>query len=118
MQDPSQNFPITLIQGATFIMSITWYDPDGNPVDLTGYSARMVWRGTVQDTGNPIIDLSTTNGLITISGSLLTFTVPAATTTTLEDGQQMVYNLFITSPTNIVNPLMAGPSICQGSTIQ
>ena len=33
-------------QGATFPLYIKWQDPDGNPIDLTGYRIRMQIRQT------------------------------------------------------------------------
>lgn len=30
--------------GATFRMNVVWNDPDGNPIDNTGYEARMQFR--------------------------------------------------------------------------
>lgn len=118
--NPSQSFPLTIIQGATFIQIITYYDSDGNLVDLSGYSADMQFRSTVEDTGSPIIDASTGNGLIVINGTAgsITVAIPAATTAGLSDAQQMVYNLFITSPGGIVTALLAGNAVVQGSTIR
>lgn len=120
MQDPSQAVPLTIIQAATFIQAITWFGPDGNPIDLTGYSADMQFRETVEDTGSPIIHISTTGGGITLGGVLgtVTCTVSSTTTSALSNGQQLVYNLFLTSPGGVVYPLMAGPAYVQGSTIR
>lgn len=117
--DPSQNFPLNIIQGATLIQTITYYNPDGSLVNLSGYTAEMVFRTTVQDTGDPIISLSTSSGIV-INGvaGTITFTIPATTTATLTDGQQMVYNLFLTSGAGVVSALLAGPAYVQGSTIQ
>lgn len=118
-QDPSQNFQLNIVQGATLIQTITYYGSSGDPVDLSGYSAEMFFKTTVQDTGSPIISLSTSSGIV-INGptGTVTFTVSASTTSELTDGQKMVYNLFITSPSGIVTSLLAGPALVQGSTIQ
>lgn len=118
INNPSQNFPITIIQGATLSQTLNYFDPNGNPVDLTGYTADMQWRSTVEDTGSPILESSTGNGLIIISGNTLTYSVTSVSTSPLTNGQQMVYNLFITSPGGIVTALLAGPSYVQGSTIR
>jgi len=117
--DASQNFPITLIQGATYTQTITWYNPDGSVVNLSGYTAQMNFRVTVEDTGTPVIQLSTGAGSITINGTAgtVTFTVPASVTQGLSNGQTLVYNLFLTSGTAVVTSLLAGPAFIQGSTI-
>lgn len=120
MNDASQEFPLNIVQGATLIIEITFYDPDGNVVNLTSYTADMIFRKTVEDTGDPIIELSTENGLIVINGTAgtITFTLPANQSVLLFNEQEMVYNLFINSPTNVITPLLAGPAYVQGSTIR
>lgn len=118
--DPSQNIPLSIVQAATFVQQFTWYGPDGTPVDLTGYSADMQFRGTVEDTGIAIIDASTGNGKIVLGGTsgTITVTISSTTTSALADGLQMVWNLFLTSPSNIIYPLAAGPATVFGSTIR
>lgn len=117
--DPSYNVPLQIVQGTTLIRQIQYLDPYGNPVNLNRYTAAMDFRSTVQDTGNPIISLSTSNSSIVINGvaGTVTFTISSTITSTLTDGQKMVYNLFIYSPTNIVTSLIAGPAYVEGSTI-
>lgn len=118
--DPSQNIPLSIVQGATFVQQFTWYGPDGTPINLTGYSADMKFRGTVEDTGIPIIDASTISGGIVLGGinGTVTVTISSTTTSALSDGQQMVWNLFLTSPSNVVYPFAAGMATVYGSTIQ
>lgn len=120
MQDASQNLPITIVQGATLIQTITYLDPNGDVVNLTGYTADMQFRNTVQDTGSPVIELSTGTGSIVINGpaGTVTYTLSSIISSTLNDGQQLVYNLFLYSPTNVVTPLLAGPAVVQGSSIR
>lgn len=118
--DTSQNFPIRIIQGATKVQQITWYNSDGDVINLTGYTAQMMFRATVEDTGDPIISLSTDDGSIVINGpaGTVTFTISSTITAALANGQTMVYNLFLTDDNGIVTSLFAGPSIVQGSTIR
>jgi hypothetical protein len=52
--------PLVIEQGATFRRSFTWYDADGVPVDLTGYTARMMVRGDVDD-ASPVLTFTTEN---------------------------------------------------------
>jgi hypothetical protein len=118
--NPSQNFQINIIQGATLMQTITYYDYSGNIIDLTGYTANMQWRSTVEDTGTPIISLSTSNGLIIISGvkGEVTYIIPSYITSTLSNNQLLKYNLFLTSPGGIVTALLGGQSIVEGTTIR
>lgn len=120
MNDASQNLPLNIIQAATLIKIITYYDKYGNVIDISGYTADMQFRSNVEATGDPIIEASTYNGLIIINGTLgtITISIPSTTTAMLLNGQLMVYNLFITSPGGVVTPLLAGQSIVQGSAIK
>lgn len=58
-------YDITIEAGATFTLSLTYVDDTGAPVDLTGYTARMQLRAAIGDT-TPVIELSTSNGRISI----------------------------------------------------
>ena len=63
---------LTIEQGATFQAVITW-EIDGDPVDLTGYEARMQARQTVKS-DSKVLDLDTDSG-ITLGGVLGTITI-------------------------------------------
>lgn len=52
-------------QGATFSKRLTW-TIDDVPVDLTGYTARMQARIDYKNTCDPIFDITTENGGITL----------------------------------------------------
>jgi hypothetical protein len=52
-------------QGATFTKRLTW-TIDDVPVDLTGYTARMQARTSYSATCDPIFDITTENGGITL----------------------------------------------------
>lgn len=118
--DPSQNFQINIVQGSTYIRQIQYINTLGNQVNLSGYTAQMIFRTTVQDIGSPIISLTTSNSSIVINAvsGTVTFTISSTITGLLNDGQTMFYNLFITSPTGVVTPLLSGPSLVYGSTIR
>lgn len=51
---------LVIEQGSTFNLNITWQDPEGSPVDLTGYSIRMQAREDF-DSPDPIIDFDSDN---------------------------------------------------------
>jgi hypothetical protein len=58
---------ITIEQGATFRKTLTWQDSAGAPIDLTGFTARMMIRQQLKDAA-PLITLTTENGGITLGG--------------------------------------------------
>ncbi len=115
--DSSQNFPLVIPQGATYIRTIEYLDSDEEAINLTGYTALMQFRNTVESEGDPIIELSTSDGTITITAltGLITISIPASTTEALDNALEMVYDLFIYSPTNIATRLLAGNATVSGS---
>lgn len=60
-------YDINCEQGATLRRQIIWRDADGEPVDLTGYSARMHVRETVESSAI-VLECTTENGRITLGG--------------------------------------------------
>lgn len=58
-------YNFTLDQGSTWTLQIVYNDSNGNPVDLTGYTAEMQVRRKF-DSDTPVLTLSTSNGGITI----------------------------------------------------
>jgi hypothetical protein len=52
-------------QGATFSKRLTW-SIDDEPVDLTGYTARMQAKDKVGSTCNPVVNITTENGGISL----------------------------------------------------
>ena len=54
-------------QGATFSKTITW-KIDDIPVDLTSYTARMKAKDKHKTNCDPIVDITTENGGITLGG--------------------------------------------------
>lgn len=92
-------------QGATYQLDITWKQPDGTPVNLTGYTARMQFRRNKRAT-EILFSGTTSNGVITLGGAAgtISITIPAATTDDfsfncavydieLESGGGIVYRL-------------------------
>jgi hypothetical protein len=63
-------YDIILEQGATFDLPLTYRDPAGTPVDLTGYTARMQVREA--PASSVLVEFNsdlTANGFIFITGS-------------------------------------------------
>ncbi len=104
---------IKVRHGATFNPVITWrtVDEDGaaaDPIDLTGYTARMQIRETV-NAATILHTLTTENGGIFLGGVLGTITLfisDADTTGITPDA--CVYDLEIVSPAAQVTSLLAG----------
>ena len=106
----------TIYQGTTWRASLVWRDPLNNPRDLTGYTARMQIRSTI-DAITALADLTTENGGITITAAegqidlLLTDAETAALdfapSSPLMAGQG-IYDLELESPTGEVTRLLQG----------
>jgi hypothetical protein len=75
---------LNIDQGAYWSQEILWEDSNGDPVNLTGYTARMQIRKRVTD-ASAVIELTTTNGRITLGGAAGTIllTIAAADTAAL-----------------------------------
>jgi hypothetical protein len=73
-------YDITIEQGATFTMSLTWKDSTGSPVNITGYTARMQVRTNYEAEDTLVSLVSPTN--ITLGGALGTIAVTIAATAT------------------------------------
>lgn len=78
------------------------------PIDLTGFTARMQIRATINDTA-VIQELTTENGMINISNinKTITITIPA-TTTAAYTFSTAVYSLEMVSSGGQVTPFCAG----------
>ena len=59
-------YNFTMDQGSTWTLQVVYKDSNGNPVNLTGYTAEMQIRRKF-DSENPVLTLSTSNGGITIT---------------------------------------------------
>lgn len=102
-------YDITIEQGADFNLPLTWKDGTGDPIDVSGYTARMQIRENF-DSDDYIISLtSDAGGGITLGGILGTVTVSisAADTATLAQ-VEAVYDLELESPGGYVTRLTQG----------
>jgi len=98
-------------QGATFKRTLTWTDSAKNPRDLTGYTARMHVRSSVDASGT-IIQLTTANarivlGTTTATKGQINLTISATDTAALTPGQY-VYDLELVSGGGEVTRLIEG----------
>src|SRR5215207_9195643 len=100
-------YDFTIEQGATFRRTLTWKDEDGNPIDLTGCTARLkIYRSN----GTDIKLLTTdTDGGITLGGPAGTIELYLSDEATADlDFDTARYVLKITSPNTDVTPLVRG----------
>ncbi len=90
---------ITIEQGAEFLLELTWNDEDGDPIDITGWSAALMVRQNYAD-ATPLVSISSATSAITLGGTAGTIAIdiPAATTATLTSGV-CGYDLKMTDPT-------------------
>ena len=96
-------------QAATWQFSdATWKDANGNPVDMTGYTAKMQIRADHSPTSAPYDVLTTADGTIALGANgVLTINVPAARTVRYSWGVGY-YDFKVTSPAGVVTTLLAG----------
>ncbi len=100
---------IVVEQGTTFTLEVAYEQPEGSPVDLTGWSARMQVRQGHAST-SAVLDLTSLAGSIAVDGTLGTVTVHAIATVTaaLPAPFLGVYDLEIASPDGTVIRLLEG----------
>lgn len=93
----SDIYNITFTQGDTFFRVLTWTNNAKVPHNLTGYTAKMQIRETVESQ-NFVIELTTENGRITLGGAAgtITLTINAADTAKILP-KQYVYDLELIS---------------------
>ena len=79
-------YNFTMDQGSVFTLNLAYEDPDGNPIDLTGFTARMQLRRKFDSTA--VLTLTTSNGGLVITGPTgnILITVTDEQTEDLESG--------------------------------
>lgn len=99
---------LTFPQGATWTLSLAWNDDDGDPINLTGFSAAMQIRQSYAQSATPIVSVSSGSG-ITLGGAAGTIEVrvPATSTDDIRAGRY-VYDLELTSGGGEVTRLVEG----------
>lgn len=104
-------YGLTADQGATFNQVIVWRDPNNNPVNLIGYTARMYINDirTSSVSSSVIETLTTENGSIVLEPSTgsITLTLSAAETSAMPAGKHSYY-LELESDGGEVDRLLAG----------
>jgi hypothetical protein len=101
-------YDIVIEQGATFNLNVRWLDPDDDPVDITGYSARMQVRRTYKSE-DTLLSLTSEDGEIILGGALGTIAVTASAEDTASiDAKSGVYDLELVSPAGVVTRVVQG----------
>jgi zona occludens toxin (predicted ATPase) len=95
-------------QGATLLKPIVWKDSTGAAVNLTGYTAKMqVRQSTSSD--EVLLELSNTNGKLTITPLTGTVTMVFSAATTADiDWKRGKYDLELTAADGTVTRLIEG----------
>ena len=92
----------TLDQGSTFSLSCVYKDSEGNPINLSGYTARSQARETV-DASTTLWNLVSPTD-ITLGGSSgeITLTIPANTTANYPAGKTYFYVLELITGSTVI----------------
>jgi hypothetical protein len=100
-------YDLLIEQGATYSQVITYKD-NGVAVNLTGYTARMQVRATLES-ASTLVELTTANSRIALGGAAgtITLTISATDTAGLTAGRG-VYDLELVSGSGIVTRLLQG----------
>jgi hypothetical protein len=101
------NYNIIIDQGAHFERLITVADPDGDPLDLTGWTARMQIRTEI-DAETVMVELTTENGRISLGGAAGTITLTLTADITEDMDDEGVYDLELIDTYDRVYRLLKG----------
>lgn len=107
------NYQLTIDQGTNFTLTLTWQNPNGTPVDLTGYTAKV---HVVDNLNNrtSLLEFNSVSGgspgtTLTLGGTAGTVTMgltaAASAALTFTDGQ---YAVLVDSPGGVITRLLQG----------
>jgi hypothetical protein len=100
-------------QGADWFFTITYENPNGTPINLTGFTAASQLR-SLPNSPSAVLTLTTQNGGITITGNtgIVSIRATAIQTGAIDEGDY-VYDLEITAPApgSVVTRLIQGQAI-------
>ncbi len=104
--EPVAKLDLCLYRSDNFNHQITWQDSAGNPIDLTGYTAKMQARKNIGNT-NVLMTATEVDGLI-LGGTAGTVDIQLSPAQTNISNQDNVYDLEVTSPAAVVTTLIQG----------
>lgn len=106
-------YNVEIDQGADWFYDVTYEQPAGTPVNITGYTAALQLR-SLPESPSAVLTLTTENGGITITGAsgLVAVHATAVQTRAIDEGTY-VYDLEISSYANppVVTRLVQGQAI-------
>lgn len=103
-------YNVEIDQGADWFFNVTYENPAGTPVNITGYTAALQLRSLPQSP-DAVLSLTTGSG-ITITGATGLVAIHAtANQTRIIDEGDYYYDLEITSNSGIVTRLVQGQAI-------
>lgn len=104
---PAGKQNITVERGATFSLVVTWRDSNGTAINITGYTARMQCRRSVE-ADETLFSLTDSAGLaLGGAAGTITITLTAAQTAAI-DATSGVYDLELVSAGGVVTRLVEG----------
>ena len=107
----ADTYNILIDQGSTYTLALTYKDSAGVPINLTGYTAAMQLRKTV-NSATATLSLSSPSFGIVITGAtgLIDITITATQSRDLV-ADIYVYDLEITSGSGVVTRLIEGSAV-------
>lgn len=100
-------YNVEIDQGADWFLNVTYEQPAGTPVNITGYTSALQLRSLPTD-ATAVLSLSTGSGITITGASGLVAVHATATQTRAIDEGIYYYDLEITSQSNIVTRLIQG----------
>lgn len=102
----AETYNFEIDQGSTFTLPLTWNDAEGDPINLTGFAARMEVRSpNLVD----VFDEFTDGSGITLGGATGTIDVLFESSDTSDyTWRNGVYDIKMTDPASVVTRIMQG----------
>ena len=104
--EPVAKLDLCLYRSDNFVHQITWVDDAGEPINLTGYTARMQARKAIGNS-TVLMTATDTDGL-TLGGAAGTIDIELPPSKTNIATVDNVYDLEVTSPSSFVTTLVQG----------
>jgi hypothetical protein len=99
-------------QGRTFDPVLTWKDSAGQPIDLTGWDAKVQVRENVDD-DDPLLELTVGSGITLGGGAGTIALLRSATEMAAVEPGRYSYSLAMTSPGGIQDDLLYGSFVVE-----
>ena len=109
----ADKYNLSIDAGATYQLTVTWTDSAGDPINLTGFTARMKLKSTYG--GDALVSLTESDGL-TLGAALGTIAIVISDTRTATmadtDHTKGVYDLEVESSGGVTTRLLEGRWVC------